>query len=270
MNVRMVLLLVGMTSCTLVPDPAYDTGSDSSGATASESSADTSTSQLSSSTESTSSESTSSDGGDETTDSGNCGNDLIDAGEQCDGTELGDQTCISQGFGAGSLSCEATCAGFDTTGCLACGDSPTPPGGQCPPVCSSCDETTCFIECLGKQVCTKTIECPAGWDCDIACNGTQACQDVEVRCDDLHACTTHCTQTQACQGATIVCGAGPCTVECDDTEQECQGLSLQCGSNVGQVICAGDQEGVSEPTPFPDGACLCTIDPTCGRRSGSI
>lgn len=45
-----------------------------------------------------------------------CGNDKIDvAGEQCDGSDLGGETCISLGFRRGALAC-ASCR-FDTSGC---------------------------------------------------------------------------------------------------------------------------------------------------------
>jgi hypothetical protein len=62
-----------------------------------------------------------------------CGNEVIEPGEQCDGTNLAQATCVSldQGFTGGALACTA-CA-FDTSGCtderssarravLGCGD----------------------------------------------------------------------------------------------------------------------------------------------------
>jgi len=48
-----------------------------------------------------------------------CGDNTIDPGELCDGTDLGGQTCVSQGFPAGgTLACNGTCDAFDTSGCL--------------------------------------------------------------------------------------------------------------------------------------------------------
>jgi hypothetical protein len=56
------------------------------------------------------------------------------AAEPCDGTDLGQQTCQSQGFGSGALACTTSCA-VDITGCrectadaslLRCGDPPVP------------------------------------------------------------------------------------------------------------------------------------------------
>lgn len=45
--------------------------------------------------------------------------------EVCDGTDLGGQTCLSQGFSAGSLACDASCGAFDVSSCAltpTCGD----------------------------------------------------------------------------------------------------------------------------------------------------
>ncbi|MBN1258832.1 hypothetical protein JXA05_03690 [Candidatus Peregrinibacteria bacterium] len=38
-----------------------------------------------------------------------CGNSIVEAGEQCDGAELNGQTCITQGYASGTLSCNANC-----------------------------------------------------------------------------------------------------------------------------------------------------------------
>lgn len=46
-----------------------------------------------------------------------CGNALIESPEVCDGTNLGGQTCVSQGFTGGTLSCSASCSAFVTTAC---------------------------------------------------------------------------------------------------------------------------------------------------------
>lgn len=46
-----------------------------------------------------------------------CGNGIIDPGEQCDGGNLGGQTCQSLGFGGGTLGCTNTCL-FDTNSCF--------------------------------------------------------------------------------------------------------------------------------------------------------
>ncbi len=46
-----------------------------------------------------------------------CGNDVVEGDEVCDGTDLDGETCASQGFDGGTLSCNANCDGFVTTSC---------------------------------------------------------------------------------------------------------------------------------------------------------
>ena len=45
-----------------------------------------------------------------------CGNGIVNSGEQCDGTNLSGQTCVSQGFTSGTLLCNSNCQ-FNTTQC---------------------------------------------------------------------------------------------------------------------------------------------------------
>lgn len=47
-----------------------------------------------------------------------CGDAILDGGESCDGSSLGGETCVSQGFASGELSCDSDCE-LDTTACLA-------------------------------------------------------------------------------------------------------------------------------------------------------
>jgi len=54
-----------------------------------------------------------------------CGNNIVETGEQCDGTNLSGQTCVGLGYTRGTLSCTASCT-FDTS---ACTSPPAPPSG---------------------------------------------------------------------------------------------------------------------------------------------
>jgi hypothetical protein len=47
-----------------------------------------------------------------------CGNGVIDAGEKCDGDDLGGATCASEGLGDGPVACTASCQ-LDTSACVA-------------------------------------------------------------------------------------------------------------------------------------------------------
>ena len=55
--------------------------------------------------------------------SNDCGNGIIEPPEDCDGTNLGGQTCVSLGFTGGTLACATDCT-FDTSGCTG---TPSPP-----------------------------------------------------------------------------------------------------------------------------------------------
>jgi hypothetical protein len=72
-----------------------------------------------------------------------CGNGTRDAGEDCEGGDLGGATCQTVGFPAGSLGCTAWCA-YDTSECSASGGT-LPATGQ-----TSCwDSSGVAIDCAG-------------------------------------------------------------------------------------------------------------------------
>lgn len=45
-----------------------------------------------------------------------CGNEIMETGEQCDGSDLNGETCQSKGYDGGTLSCNADCT-FNTSSC---------------------------------------------------------------------------------------------------------------------------------------------------------
>ena len=57
-----------------------------------------------------------------------CGNGIIDEGEQCDGSNLGSETCTNLGEGDGVLMCSASCA-YDTSMCTQTQPAPGGYGG---------------------------------------------------------------------------------------------------------------------------------------------
>lgn len=106
-----------------------------------------------------------------------CGDNVIEAPEVCDGTDLGGETCASQGFsGGGTLACNSTCDGFDTSGCIA--------GG---PVCGN-----------------GVIE--TGEDCDGTNLGGATCTSLGFSGGTL-ACSPSCTYD------TSACTTGGCTTQ---------------------------------------------------------
>lgn len=87
-----------------------------------------------------------------------CGNGVKEGAEQCDGAQLGGQTCISLGYDMGALGCTPSCT-IDTSGCetLACAgqgefcifDENNPQSNCCPAgvkdnILGICDIFICF------------------------------------------------------------------------------------------------------------------------------
>ena len=58
-----------------------------------------------------------------------CGNNLRETPEVCDGSDLAGQTCVSQGFTGGTLSCNGTCTAFVTSACTTTCTPPAVPTG---------------------------------------------------------------------------------------------------------------------------------------------
>lgn len=54
-----------------------------------------------------------------------CGNGTLDATEQCDGTNLGGETCESLGEGTGTLACDPVMCTYDTSMCTGMSSSST-------------------------------------------------------------------------------------------------------------------------------------------------
>ena len=60
-----------------------------------------------------------------------CGDGFVHQGvEECDGADLGGQTCAALGFDGGDLACAPGCL-LDTAACAACGDGQLDPGEAC-------------------------------------------------------------------------------------------------------------------------------------------
>ena len=84
-----------------------------------------------------------------------CGNNNIDQGEQCDGSNFGGATCSSQGYDAGDLSCSSGCI-FDVGACY---DNPSDAGGD---TGSGGGGSGGGGSCDANWVCTEWGECNDG------------------------------------------------------------------------------------------------------------
>ncbi|MEK7186759.1 MAG: hypothetical protein AAB690_00270, partial [Patescibacteria group bacterium] len=152
-------------------------------------------------------------------------------GERCDGTDLNLETCITQGFDSGDLSCYTDCS-FDRSQCTSvggfCGDNIIQDGETCDlsnwgPITScsnfgltdgtlSCDPGNCLFDttqCIGPSgVCGDTTINP-GETCDSGI-GAFGCNDFDLFTGGELACGSPGT-TDECQFDTNQCTGGTAT-----------------------------------------------------------
>ncbi|MCA9709817.1 MAG: hypothetical protein KDK70_28515 [Myxococcales bacterium] len=128
----LAFLILGLAACTQsVDDPANFTAgntqgmttmstSSTSGADDTESATSAADGSASATTTGASADSTSgppTTGPADTGPVGNCGNGIIDPGEQCDGSDLQGFDCSSLGLSGGTLACDGEMCTFDTSMC---------------------------------------------------------------------------------------------------------------------------------------------------------
>ncbi|HEV8320491.1 MAG TPA: hypothetical protein VG389_02680 [Myxococcota bacterium] len=156
-----------------------------------------------------------------------CGDGTRDAGEDCDGADLGGMTCLDVGFDGGTLACAADCQ-YDVSGCTTtamCGNDMREAG-------EACDGTD-----LAGQDCTTVGTFSGGvLSCRTDCSGyeTAMCQP--------QVCTPATTQCDA-DGRTLhTCGAlggGFDPLLDSSCEFVCEGTACRYASNVPPATVAG-------------------------------
>jgi len=197
-----------------------------------------------------------------------CGNDAIDAaGEQCDGTDLGGETCETLGFLSGTLGCDG--CRLDTTSCVStlCGNDAIDGDEQC----DGADLGGASCETLGYE--SGTLGCSAG--CAFETSGcapfpAPTCGNGVVdgleQCDGAELAGETCVTLGYARG-TLACGAG-----CAFATGACEGATFPatgqttCWDATGTVIpCAGTgQDG-----DIQAGAPLAYVDNGDGTVSDS-
>jgi len=103
-----------------------------------------------------------------------CGNGVIEPGEQCDGADLGGQTCQTFGFTGGTLSCTIACV-FNTSACTSAGFCNAP--GDCPGTDTFCRSRICTGNSCGVNFTQSGIPLPPAQqvtgDCKaLVCDGS--------------------------------------------------------------------------------------------------
>jgi len=144
-----------------------------------------------------------------------CGNGTRDPGEQCDGADLGGETCVSRGFPGGALACHADCT-FDTSGCTSapCGDGLVAAGEVCDPGGIAGSPPN-----LGGKTC-QSLGFPAGGsltclpDCTAVVTSPHCSLSVALRCRTADDCPA----AESCVAGCVQCGNGFVDIdeECDE------------------------------------------------------
>jgi hypothetical protein len=194
-----------------------------------------------------------------------CGNDIIEGTEVCDGTDLGNNTCEDLlGCSGGTLVCNATCDGFDTSecsGCLVCdNDGVCEYGEDCNNCASDCVGGTIPSATCGNGICEAgdgedCLSCPQ--DCNgkltgkpsgrFCCGDGTPCSDERCTnggliCTEKTSTTlSFCCGDSVCEGGenglncAIDCGACGLEICSDGSDNDCDGLvdceDTDCGTD---------------------------------------
>jgi hypothetical protein len=185
-----------------------------------------------------------------------CGDDVADPGEDCDGTDLAGQTCVTQGFGGGTLACADDCT-FDTTACTDnCGNGTIDAGEDCDGVdlggedCTTQGFDSGTLAC-GPDCTFNTSNCTMDTCGDGMTNGAEVCDGADLAGQDC--------VTQGFDGGTLSC-AGNCmafdTSLCTSGDTCCMAQMgiTGCGDDTCEsTVCA--QDGYCCMTEW-DGICV--------------
>lgn len=203
-----------------------------------------------------------------------CGNGERDPGEACDGADLGEQTCSSQGWDGGKLECTANCL-FDNSNCTSdttiCGNGVKEPSEECDgndlggQTCISMGwdggALTCAQNCaLNQSQCTNDNPMPCG-------NGVK---EAGEQCDGNDLGGQSCA-SQGWSGGTLTCLANCSLSASGCCNNECAGGEAKCQSSSTTVTCGDfDQDACLEfgaPKDCNNGQ-TCS-DGTCGCKAGN-
>ena len=186
-----------------------------------------------------------------------CGNNVIEAGEDCDGADLNGQSCSSLGFDSGNLRCTG-CA-FNTSACVSTG-----------PVCGNrvieagetCDGTNVNgVTCADFGATSGTVRCAS--DCldydSSGCSASAVCGDGIV--NGVETCDGFDFGGDSCANQGFVGGSLSCNFDCTTDYSGC--------SNTAANLC-DPFSATTLRTPATRNDSFTGAEATDGPRSGSF
>lgn len=154
-----------------------------------------------------------------------CGNGVRDVGEHCDGADLGGETCVSQGYSGGALSCRPDCT-FDTSQCIQeqCGNGAVEGTEECDG--ADLDGSTCVS--LGYD--GGTLACNAS--CTFDTSGCSGCGNGELETGE--ECDGSNLGGSTCQLLGYDGGSLSCTTSCQLDDSGCYEFAIISSPPVNQ------------------------------------
>ncbi len=203
-----------------------------------------------------------------------CGDLFIQAGvEACDGDNTDTETCTSQGFDRGVLTCSVDCTVFDTSNCHLCGNMVIEPNEVCDPPDFQGLDCSDYAP-GGTTVSSGTISCASGC-MDIDSSACTFCGDDAVegpeQCDNANfnglGCTDYAPMEATASGGSLLCNG--CTIDASSCTHCNDGViegTEQCEpGNLDGQDCAS--QGATGGTLACDASCMFDMTScyTCGN-----
>lgn len=168
-----------------------------------------------------------------------CGNDLLEMGEDCDGSALGDATCASLNLGSGDLGCTTGCT-FDTSGCSVqadCGNGVL----EYPEVCDGTE--LAGATCASEGFVDGTVTCDASCQLDTSACGScgNDVMDPGEECDGADL------GSASCESLSLGTGVLACRADCRFDTGDCSEPPV-CGNDTaepGEACDGADLSGAS-------------------------